>query len=69
MDNKRLREKVKNKIRGKNSYDSYSKTSPMSLTVLAKETLVVAMKKSGEDSIILQDLLGNFSDQTGATFG
>jgi hypothetical protein len=44
------------------------KASPMSLKPTTKEKVVFSMKPE-EEIILLKDLLGNFSDQTGASFG
>ena len=52
--------------RKKPKYDL--KASPMSLKPITKESVVFRMKPE-EEIILLKDLLGNFSDQTGASFG
>jgi hypothetical protein len=52
--------------RKKPQYDP--KASPMSLKPSTKEQVVFRMKPE-EEIILLKDLLGNFSDQTGASFG
>jgi hypothetical protein len=63
-----MKEKVKDQSKTTGSYDSDSNLTPISLTLFDKETLVVPMRAE-EKSLILKDLLGNFSDQTGASFG
>jgi hypothetical protein len=63
-----MKERVKGKPKERRVHDSDSSISPMSVTLLTKETVVIPMK-SKEAIILVNDLLGNFSDQTGASFG
>jgi hypothetical protein len=63
-----MKERVKGKPKERRVRDTDSSITPMSLTLLTKETVVIPMKSS-EDIILVKDLLGNFSDQTGASFG
>ena len=63
-----MKERVKGKSKERRVHGSDSSIAPMSLTLLTKETVVIPMK-SKEAIILVKDLLGNFSDQTGASFG